>query len=470
MAFNFQAYRNPYVSTIADLLSRGEDAKAKALVDVANAQARAAEVRGQAYGGAIENVGKIVGGIPAQIQANKQQALKDKLTLASLTQTNFENDALAGVANDKALIDRAGSAYGAVEPDFTGPLPEGSPMPTREQTLANLPLGLRLQVREAYAKLDNSAQNLEESKAAQRAHNAQTAQLDDVRRDKQREYVSDLANELRKHDGSMGSVQLAYDHAKNAGLDAETIARIDAMYKQLEAAPTDADRLRIAGAVQLHPSTQARNLAVTKEENDRLDNEARRKQEAATLRATEAQRLNANELTRMSLWDRADARQVAADYRRDTDAAKAQLKAQENNAKIVADEQRLYAALELRKPTSYREEGAGLSLNNNMSDEDRATLAPFLDKSSGAANTTRSLTPIEFANAKNEIDKSIRARRGLPPLEKPRYEMPFEPLNVRGIGAAASIAAPGAIPASPSGAAQRGTLSPKAAQRGWFAK
>jgi hypothetical protein len=59
MAFDFQAYRNPYVSTIADLLSRGEDAKAKALVDVANAQARAAEARGQAFGGAIENVGKI---------------------------------------------------------------------------------------------------------------------------------------------------------------------------------------------------------------------------------------------------------------------------------------------------------------------------------------------------------------------------------------------------------------------------
>ena len=59
MAFDFQAYRNPYVSTIADLLSRGEDAKAKALVDVANAQARAAEVRAQAYGGAVENVGKI---------------------------------------------------------------------------------------------------------------------------------------------------------------------------------------------------------------------------------------------------------------------------------------------------------------------------------------------------------------------------------------------------------------------------
>ena len=78
MAFNFQAYRNPYVSTIAELLSRGEDAKAKGLVDVANAQARAAEARGQAYGGAIESVGKMVAGLPAQIQAGKDQAFKNE--------------------------------------------------------------------------------------------------------------------------------------------------------------------------------------------------------------------------------------------------------------------------------------------------------------------------------------------------------------------------------------------------------
>ena len=58
MAFEFQAYRNPYVSTIAELLSRGEDAKAKALVDVANAQAQAAQVRGQAWGGTIEGIGQ----------------------------------------------------------------------------------------------------------------------------------------------------------------------------------------------------------------------------------------------------------------------------------------------------------------------------------------------------------------------------------------------------------------------------
>ena len=74
MAFNFQAYRNPYVSTIAELLSRGEDAKAKALVDVANAQARAAEIRGQAFGGAAESVGKIASKALTDYTTEKQNA------------------------------------------------------------------------------------------------------------------------------------------------------------------------------------------------------------------------------------------------------------------------------------------------------------------------------------------------------------------------------------------------------------
>ena len=73
MAFNFQAYRNPYVSTIAELLSRGEDAKAKALVDVANAQAQAAQVRGQAWGGAVEGIGNIAARAIAEYNDPKAQ-------------------------------------------------------------------------------------------------------------------------------------------------------------------------------------------------------------------------------------------------------------------------------------------------------------------------------------------------------------------------------------------------------------
>lgn len=126
MAFTFQAYRNPYVSTIADLLSRGEDAKAKALIDVANAQARAAEARGQAYGGAIESVGKIVSGIPAQMQANKDQAFQAAQRARLLQQQKL--DAAARDRQEEARVNadrfRANPSVTTVVPGQAGSLPD----------------------------------------------------------------------------------------------------------------------------------------------------------------------------------------------------------------------------------------------------------------------------------------------------------------------------------------------------------
>jgi hypothetical protein len=126
MAFNFQAYRNPYVSTIAELLSRGEDAKAKALVDVANAQARAAEARGQAYGGAIESVGKIVSGIPAQIQAGKDQAFQKAQRERLIVQQARDDAATTRLDQSRIAADRFRSNPNAttVIPGQAGSLPD----------------------------------------------------------------------------------------------------------------------------------------------------------------------------------------------------------------------------------------------------------------------------------------------------------------------------------------------------------
>ena len=126
MAFNFQAYRNPYVSTIAELLSRGEDAKAKALIDVANAQARAAEARGQAYGGAIESVGKIVSGIPAQIQAGKDQAFQKAQRERLIVQQARDDAATTRLDQSRIAADRFRSNPNAttVIPGQAGSLPD----------------------------------------------------------------------------------------------------------------------------------------------------------------------------------------------------------------------------------------------------------------------------------------------------------------------------------------------------------
>ena len=60
MPFQYRPYRNQYVGDIADLMGRGRDAEAQALIDSANAQAQAAQISGQAWGGAVQGIGNTV--------------------------------------------------------------------------------------------------------------------------------------------------------------------------------------------------------------------------------------------------------------------------------------------------------------------------------------------------------------------------------------------------------------------------
>jgi len=69
MPFQYRPYRNQYVGSITDLMGRGRDAEAQALIDSANAQAQAAQVSGQAWGGAVQGIGNTIAAIPGQMQA-----------------------------------------------------------------------------------------------------------------------------------------------------------------------------------------------------------------------------------------------------------------------------------------------------------------------------------------------------------------------------------------------------------------
>ena len=60
MPFQYTPYRNQYVGDIADLMGRGRDAEAQALITAANAQAQAAQISGQAWGGAVQGIGNTV--------------------------------------------------------------------------------------------------------------------------------------------------------------------------------------------------------------------------------------------------------------------------------------------------------------------------------------------------------------------------------------------------------------------------
>ena len=73
MPFQYTPYQNRYVGSIADLMGRGRDAEAQALITAANAQAQAAQASGQAWGGAIQGIGNTIAAIPGQMQAQQDR-------------------------------------------------------------------------------------------------------------------------------------------------------------------------------------------------------------------------------------------------------------------------------------------------------------------------------------------------------------------------------------------------------------
>ena len=73
--FRYTPNQNQYVGSIADLMGRGNEAEAQALITSANAQAQAAQASGQAWGGAVQGIGNTIAAIPGQMQAQQDREL-----------------------------------------------------------------------------------------------------------------------------------------------------------------------------------------------------------------------------------------------------------------------------------------------------------------------------------------------------------------------------------------------------------
>lgn len=69
--FRYDPYVDPYVGTISDLMGKGDEARANALLRIGEIQARAAQERGQAWGGAIAGIGNTVAGAIQDWQKEK---------------------------------------------------------------------------------------------------------------------------------------------------------------------------------------------------------------------------------------------------------------------------------------------------------------------------------------------------------------------------------------------------------------
>ena len=108
MPFQYTPYRNQYVGSITDLMGRGRDAEAQALIDSANAQAQAAQVSGQAWGGAVQSIGNTIAAIPGQMQAQQDRDLEREATQADIGLIAARTESMA--AEDQRRIAAAAQA------------------------------------------------------------------------------------------------------------------------------------------------------------------------------------------------------------------------------------------------------------------------------------------------------------------------------------------------------------------------
>ncbi len=83
-AYRYDTYTNPYSGTIADLIARQGDIRARQALTVGEAQARAAEQSGQAWGQAFSGIGQAIGAIPQQVQQAKTQAITTQVNTLKL--------------------------------------------------------------------------------------------------------------------------------------------------------------------------------------------------------------------------------------------------------------------------------------------------------------------------------------------------------------------------------------------------
>jgi hypothetical protein len=148
MPFEFQPYRNPYAGTIGDLMGAPAAARARALRASATAEANATLASGQAWAGAAQNIGQIIGAIPQQIQqqktAQQEQQVRDlqlkQATRADENATIVEHTkkAMAGLMNDPSVLNDDGTFNLKGISDKLSQMPSGSSGPVQPIDLKTL--------------------------------------------------------------------------------------------------------------------------------------------------------------------------------------------------------------------------------------------------------------------------------------------------------------------------------------------
>src|SRR5262249_9558949 len=78
-SFTYQQFQSPYANTIAELIAHGNDARAAAAQQIAEANARAGLISANAWGGAISDIARAGSNIVSDVMKARQEAPIDEM-------------------------------------------------------------------------------------------------------------------------------------------------------------------------------------------------------------------------------------------------------------------------------------------------------------------------------------------------------------------------------------------------------
>lgn len=196
MPFNYDYYRPQFTREIGELLRAPYDSKARIAAVKGEISARNAQL----WPTLVNQLGSTLGDVlqykadapvrAAQTAHLQAQAANDEATVLARQKE----------VSDLALEERAYGPYALQAPGFEGPLEATSPMPTRDQTLAALPVPLREKALKRFEAADEAALRLKDLR--------DKTDLADV------DYAGRLGAGIADFGYSPEAARLAIDHAK----------------------------------------------------------------------------------------------------------------------------------------------------------------------------------------------------------------------------------------------------------------
>jgi hypothetical protein len=153
---HYDPFENRAAGTIAEMIARQSQGRANAALQAGEAQARAAQQSGAAWSNAIGSIGSMIGAIPGQLQARKQQAQQDDVYALKLQTARDAHAQQQGKVRDEQALDQAYSPAAALGPGGQGPMPQGAAMPDRATILKSLPGHLQPIAEKHFADIDET--------------------------------------------------------------------------------------------------------------------------------------------------------------------------------------------------------------------------------------------------------------------------------------------------------------------------